>query len=133
MNMGFIHGCYIIFIVSIQVSYLEGRVYNVSTYGAYPNDNNDDSSAVQSAINAAIWNGANNYVQFQAGTYDFTSTINIYAANGLTILGQCTQQTLLLVHSPISLFQITSSQQVVLSLFAIDFIPLRSQLGLWLV
>jgi hypothetical protein len=127
--MGFLHGFHIIFIVSIQIFYLEGRTYNVSTYGAYPNDNNDDSSAVQHAINAAISNGANNYVQFQAGTYDFTSTINIYGAVGLTVLGQCTQQTLLLVHSPIVLLQISSSQQITLTLFSIDFMPLPFTAG----
>jgi hypothetical protein len=127
--MGFLHGFHIIFIVSIQIFYLEGRTYNVSTYGAYPNDNNDDSSAVQHAINAAISNGANNYVQFQAGTYDFTSIINIYGAVGLTVLGQCTQQTLLLVHSPIVLLQISSSQQITLTLFSIDFMPLPFTAG----
>jgi hypothetical protein len=129
MNMGFLHKFYIIFIISIQFLDLDGRVYNVSTYGGYPNDNNDDTSAVQHAINAAIYNGANNVVQFQAGTYDLTSTLSIYAANGLTVMGQCTQQTLLLVHSQIALFTVTSSQQVTFISFAIDFMPLPFTAG----
>ncbi|CAF1090618.1 unnamed protein product, partial [Didymodactylos carnosus] len=39
------------------------------------------------------------------------------------------QQTLLLVHSPTALFQILSSQQVTIGLFAIDFTPLPFTAG----
>jgi hypothetical protein len=103
--------------------------FSVSTYGGYPNDNIDDTTATQHAINAAISRGANNFVIFQSGTYDFTSTINIYRAASLTIIGQGMSQTLLLVHSPIALFQIVSSQQLTIALFAIDFNPLPFTAG----
>jgi len=128
MNMGHLYGYYIIFIVLIPFLGVEGLTYSVSTYGAYPNDNIDDTSATANAIYAATASGSNNVVLFQSGTYDFSSTIYIYNATGLTVMGQGIQ-TLLLVHSPIVLFQMYYCQQLTISSFSIDFNPLPFTAG----
>ncbi|CAF1164655.1 unnamed protein product [Adineta ricciae] len=120
---------FILFIILIQYSYTEEFNIPVSNFGAYPNDNIDDTNAIQNAIGAAIFNGTNNTVTLQSGTYDLSAPIYIYQANGFSFIGQGMDQTLLLVHSSISLFYVINSQQVILTLFSIDFSPLPFTAG----
>ncbi len=127
--MRFVYGWFIVLIVSICYLGIEGRTFPVSNYGAQPNDNTDDTSGIQSAINAAISHGPNNIVLFQSGTYDCSGGVTIYSATNLTVMGQGMQQTLLLVNSSSGVFWIQNSQTVMISLLAIDFDPLPFTAG----
>jgi hypothetical protein len=108
---------------------IEGRTFPVSNYGAQPNDNTDDTSGIQSAINAAISNGPNNIVLFQSGTYDCSGGLTIYSATNLTVMGQGMQETLLLLNSSSGVFWIQNSQTIMISSLAIDFDPLPFTAG----
>ncbi|CAF2921656.1 unnamed protein product [Rotaria sp. Silwood2] len=108
-------------VISIQWSHIAGATFFVSSYGAFPNDNIDDTSAVQLAINKAIANGSNNVVVFQSGTYNFTSAISIYSAINLTVMGQGMQQTLLVGNSPAAMFKPLHCQGLTITSLAIDF------------
>ncbi len=63
----------------------------VSSYGGYPDDSTDDTSAINSAITAA---GSGDTVSFSAGTYDLitpydsTTHIRIYEKDNLTLQGR---------------------------------------------
>jgi hypothetical protein len=116
-------------IVSIQSSGIEGRIFSVSTYGAYPNDGIDDTKAIQSTIDAAIKSGPNNVVVFGSGTYTLSSFIAIMEAINLTITGQGMHQTLLLGTARSSIFQSYSCQQLTITLLSIDFDPLPFTAG----
>ncbi|CAF3635668.1 unnamed protein product [Rotaria sp. Silwood1] len=112
-----------------QRSYILGAIFSVSTYSAFPNDNIDDTSAIQAAINKAIEAGPNNVVVFQSGTYNFKSTIGIYSAIKLTIIGQGVQQTLLLGNKLAAMFQPLNCQELTITVLAIDFDPLPFTAG----
>ncbi|CAF1452004.1 unnamed protein product [Rotaria magnacalcarata] len=115
--------------MSIQCSYMLGAIFSVVTYGAYPNDNIDDTDAVKLAINKAIEAGQNNIVLFQSGTYNFKSVIGIYNANKLTVMGQGMQQTLLLGNAPAAMFQPLNCRELTITALAIDFDPLPFTAG----
>ena len=123
------HGYCILFITLIQCFNLEGLTFDVTTYGAYPNDGIDDSNATQIAIHLASTNGSNNIVLFQSGTYDFSSLVYIYSAVNLTVMGQGMQQTLLLGHAPTTIFVMMNCQRLTIGSFAIDFNPLPFTAG----
>jgi hypothetical protein len=127
--MEFIYGWLILMIASFQYSIIEGRTFFVSTYGAYPNDNIDDTNAIQLTIDMAIKHGSNNAVVFGSGTYTLSSVISIGHAVNLTITGQGMHQTLLLGTAPTTIFQPYSSQQLTITSLSIDFDPLPFTAG----
>ncbi len=63
------------------------NIINVSTYGAVPNDNNDDTAAIQNAINAAEASGVNTVVKLAAGTYIHTQPTIINLKSNIVIKG----------------------------------------------
>jgi hypothetical protein len=112
-----------------QYSFINGLTFSVSTYGAYPSDNIDDTSSVQTAISTAITNGPNNIVVFQNGTYNFTSSVYISNAINLTIMGQGQTVTEILGTTPTTIFTIINCQGVTVSMLYIDFDPLPFTAG----
>jgi hypothetical protein len=56
-------------LISIQYSYITELTFYVSHYGAYPNDNLDDTKEIQLAINETIRSGPSDDVVFGLGTY----------------------------------------------------------------
>jgi hypothetical protein len=116
-------------LITILYSYATGLTFSVSNYGAYPNDNFDDTNAIQTAINEAINSGLKSTVVFGFGIYDLSSAIAIFKANSLTITGQGIDKTFLIGNSPTSIFTIQSSQDLTISSLSIDFDPLPFTAG----
>ena len=87
---------FILSILYIKCLITNGKNFFVSNYGAYPNDNIDDTNAIQLAVDTAINYGLNSTVIFGYGTYNLSSTIIITNATNLTITGQGMDQTLLI-------------------------------------
>lgn len=56
---------------------IEGAVFNVKDYGALGDDSNDDTTAIQAAINAAQSATYGGAVYLPAGTYKITTGLNI--------------------------------------------------------
>ena len=108
---------------------IEGLVFNVSDYGGYPNDNLDDSNATQTAIFLATANGPNNVAMFQPGTYDFQSSVYLYNAINLTVMGHGQYATLLIGHMPTMIFIAVYSERVTIAMLAMDYDPLSFTAG----
>jgi hypothetical protein len=123
------YGWWILMIASFQYSSIEGLTFPVSAYGAYPNDNIDDTSAIQSTIDIANKYGFNNVVVFGLVTYTVSSAIIIGHAVKLTITGQGMHQTLVLGTVPTLIFQPYSCQQLTITSLSIDFDPLSFTAG----
>ncbi|MHB9038723.1 MAG: glycosyl hydrolase family 28-related protein, partial [Armatimonadota bacterium] len=63
-------------------------VINVSSYGAYPNDANDDTTAIQNAINAAAGSGRGVKIVFQSGEYKLSGLLGLSSmARGIVLKG----------------------------------------------
>jgi hypothetical protein len=116
-------------LITILYSYATGLTFSVSNYGAYPNDNFDDTNAIQTAINQAISSGLKSTLVFGFGIYNLSSAIAIYKANSLTITGQGIDKTFLIGNSPTSIFTIQSCQDLTISSLSIDFDPLPFTAG----
>ncbi|CAF1219961.1 unnamed protein product [Adineta ricciae] len=127
--MGFVYGCLIFLIVSLCYLDIEGRTFLVSNYSAYPNDNIDDTSGIQNALNDAASYGRNNIVLFESGTYDCFGGFTIYGATNLTIMGQGMYETLLLGHRPSGMFWIQGINTMLISSLSIDYDPLPFTAG----
>jgi hypothetical protein len=127
--MTYINGWFILVILSMKCLYIIGAIFPVSKYGAYPNDNIDDSNAIQLTIDAAISYGLNNTVIFGAGIYNLSSTITIRNATNLTVTGQGMDQTFLVGNSPIQILLVEYCQGTTISAFSIDFDPLPFTAG----
>ncbi len=110
-------------------SYAAGSTVLVSNYGAYPDDDIDDTAGIQLAINAAISSSVKTTVVFGFGTYNLSSAIAIYLANNLTITGQGIDKTYLIGNAPSSIFTIQSCQGLTISSLSIDFDPLPFTAG----
>jgi hypothetical protein len=102
---------------------IQGGTFHVSNFGAYPNDNIDDSKAIQVAVNAAINSKLKTTISFGVGTYNLSSTIVIMNATNLTITGQGIDQTLLVGNQPISIFLAEYCEGLTITLLSIDFDP----------
>lgn len=64
---------------------IQDAVINVKDYGAIGDNTADDTSAIQSAINALSSNGG--VLRFPAGTYKITSPLILPANGGISIIG----------------------------------------------
>jgi hypothetical protein len=116
-------------LISIQYSYTTGLTFHVSRYGAYPNDNLDDTKGIQLAINEAIRSGPSNDVVFGLGTYNLSFAISISYANNLTVTGQGIDKTFLIGNSPASIFALGFCQGLTITSLSIDFDPLPFTAG----
>jgi hypothetical protein len=129
MNMIYIHGWFIFIILSIKCTYSAGVIFPVSNYGAYPNDNIDDSNAIQLTIDAAVSYGLNSTVIFGAGIYNLSSTVTIRNATNLTVTGQGMDKTFLVGNAPIQILLVQYCQGTTISSLSIDFDPLPFTAG----
>ena len=113
-------------LISFYIQYLsiDGKIFHVFDYGGYPNDNLDDTNAIQLTINNAIKHGLNNTIIFGYGIYNLSSTINITDVTNLTIIGQGIDQTLLVGNNPMTIFLAQYGQGLTISSLSIDFDPL---------
>jgi hypothetical protein len=94
---------------------IDGKTFYVSHFGAYSNDNIDDTEAIQSTVNAAINYRSKSIVIFGYGIYNLSSTISVSNATNLTIQGQGIDQTFLIGNLPIQLFSVEYSERVTIS------------------
>jgi hypothetical protein len=121
--MKLIYGWWIFIITLFEYSSVQTLNFSVSMYGAKPDDNIDDTNAIQSTINLAMQYGPNNAVIFGSGTYTITSPLVIRDAINLTITGQGMDKTLLVGTMPTNILVIYTSQQILLTSLAFDVIP----------
>jgi parallel beta-helix repeat protein len=100
-------------------------------FGAIPDDNQDDTKAIQSAIDACIKSGASR-LKFEFGTYDISGTISdgrgnfkpsvvISDAENLTIEGNGAEFT---GHNYSSMFHFINCSNITLNNIYVDWYPL---------
>jgi hypothetical protein len=124
-----IYGWFTLIILLMKCTYIIGAIFPVSKYGAYSNDNIDDSNAIQLTIDAAISYGLNSTVIFGAGIYNLSSTITIRNATNLTVTGQGMDKTFLVGNFPIQILLVEYCQGTTISSLSIDFDPLPFTAG----
>lgn len=127
--MNFVYGYLVWLTVSIEYSLSEQKSFFVSNYGAYPNDNLDDTYAIQLAINEASNYEFVSDIIFGYGIYSISSTISIHNATNLTILGQGIDQTFLIGLNQVAIFFIHFCQGLKLISFSMDYDPLPFTAG----
>lgn len=127
--MKFIYQWSVLIIIFINYFQAKGEVFFVSDYGAYPNDNLDDTDAIQLAINQAINNGFNNEIIFGFGIYNLSSAILLYNANNLTVKGSGVDKTFLIGSNPVEIFSIDKCQGLKITLLSMDYNPLPFTAG----
>jgi len=86
--MRFIQKWFILIIIFRNYFFVAGEIFFISDYGAYPDDNHNNTNGIQLAIHQAINHDLNNEIIFGVGIYNISSTIFIYNANNLTLAGQ---------------------------------------------
>ena len=105
-------------------------VFQVSSYGAVPDDGLDDYSAIQSALDAAVDSGyPSTLVQLDAGSYNLSACLLIYGANGLTFSGVSAAMTTLVGNAMTCAVGYYTSTNIVLQQFTVDFYPLPFTAG----
>jgi hypothetical protein len=119
----------IIIVLLIKCLLIQGKTFHVSNFGAYPNDDIDDTREIQSAINTAINYGLNSTIVFGYGTYNLSAPITIINATNLTIQGQGIDQTFLIGNVPITIFWVVFGTGVTIRSLSIDFDPLSFTAG----
>ncbi len=127
--MNLIYGCFILMILSMEYLSTRGKTFWVSDYGAYPDDDLDDTIAIQSAINDAIDYKLMSDIVFGYGIYAISSSISIYNAANLTITGQGIDQTFLIGHFQGIMLFTQLGQGIKLTSFSIDYDPLPFTAG----
>jgi len=108
---------------------IQGEIFHVANYGAYPDDNIDDTKEIQYAVGAAIRSGLNDTVIFGYGFYNISSTITIINAINLIIQGQGIDQTFLIGNQPIRMFSIQYCEGLIITSLSIDFDPIPFTAG----
>jgi hypothetical protein len=79
--------------------------FDVTTYGANPNDTSDDSGAVQSALKAASLVAKDNapaQVYFPPGRYFIRSADAVYIPSNITLMGATTGESVIIKSPPIN-------------------------------
>ncbi len=127
--MKLVYGCFILIILSMNYSSIEGRTFFVSDYGAYPDDNLDDTKEIQLAINEAIHSGSVSDIVFGYGIYAISSTIIILNATNLTIIGAGVDNTFLIGYNEVTIFSAQYCEGLKLTSFSIDYNPLPFTAG----
>jgi hypothetical protein len=127
--MKLISGWLILTILSMKYQSIQGKTFFVSDYGAYPNDDLDDTNGIQTAVNDAIKYGSFSEIDFGYGIYEISSTISIENATNLTVKGQGVDQTFLIGQNPITIFSSNYSEGLILTSFSIDYNPLPFTAG----
>ena len=112
-----------------RCSLINGGKFRVSDFGANPNDNIDDSAAIQSAVKTAIDSKFDSTIIFGYGIYNLSSTVDINNAINLTIQGQGIDETFLVGNSAIRVFSIENCEGFILHSLSIDFDPLPFTAG----
>lgn len=93
-------------------------LFDVTTYGANPNDTGDDSGAIQAALKAAALVAKDNapaQVYFPPGRYYVKSTNVIHVPNNITLMGSATGESILIKsqpHNSTNDFMFTTQPQV---------------------
>ncbi|UJR12269.1 hypothetical protein I4U23_016446 [Adineta vaga] len=108
---------------------IRGEIFYVSTFGAFSDDNIDDTTGIQLTIKTAINYGPNNIVIFGFGIYNLSSSIIISNATNLTVQGQGIDQTFLIGNLPLEIFSVQNCEELTISLLSIDFDPLPFTAG----
>ena len=127
--MKLVYKWFVLIFLSLKYLSIEGKTFHVSDYGAYPNDNLDDTNGIQLAINAAIKYGLGTEIDFGQGIYTISTTITILNATDLTIKGQGIDQTFLIGQMQGSIFNVGFCQGLKLTSFSIDYDPLPFTAG----
>jgi hypothetical protein len=125
----FIFNCLTIVVLFGKYLLIQGEIFHVENYGAYPDDNIDDTKAIQYAVGAAIRSGLNDTVIFGYGFYNISSTITVINAINLTIQGQGIDQTFLIGNQPIRMFSIQYCEGLIITSLSIDFDPIPFTAG----
>jgi len=105
------------------------NVYIVDNFGAKANDNLDDTTAIQLAVNTAIRTQTPCIVTFGPGIYNISSTILLTNATNLTIAGQGMTETTLVGNQSIPIFLSEYCQGLTIRSLSIDFDPLPFTAG----
>ena len=113
----------------MSYSSIEGRTFFVSDYGAYPDDNIDDTNGIQLAINEAIHSGSVSDIVFGYGIYAISSTIEVINATNLTIIGAGADNTFLIGYNEVIIFLAQYCKGLKLTSFSIDYNPLPFTAG----
>ena len=127
--MKLVYEWFVLILLAIKCLSIEGKVFHVSDYGAYPNDNFDDTNGIQSAISAAINYGVGTEIDFGYGIYTISTTIAILNATDLTVKGQGIDQTFIIGQMQEPIFTIGFCQGLNLTSFSIDYDPLPFTAG----
>ncbi len=129
VQMKFVYYWLILIILGMKCLSIEGKIFFVSDYGAYPNDNIDDTKGIQLTVAAAISYRLNTTIAFGYGTDNLSSTIAITNATNLTITGQGMDQTYLVGHVPMMTFFAQYCNGLTIRSLSIDFDPLPFTAG----
>lgn len=78
MNIISITNRILVLTLYIKCLLIQGEAFHVSDFGAYSNDDIDDSKSIQLTINTAISSGLNSTAVFGYGTYNLSSTVYVY-------------------------------------------------------
>jgi hypothetical protein len=108
---------------------IERKTFFVSDYGAYPDDDLDDTNGIQLATNEAINYGLVSDIVFGYGIYTISSTILVLNATNLTITGQGIDQIFLIGYNQVSIIFAQFCQGLKLTSFSIDYNPLPFTAG----
>jgi Domain of unknown function (DUF4082)/PA14 domain/Pectate lyase superfamily protein len=96
--------------------------FDVTTYGANPNDTGDDSGAVQAAVKAAAQVARDNapaQVYFPPGRYFIKSADAVYIPSNITLMGATTGESVIVksppINSGVNFFVFATQPQIPLS------------------
>ena len=120
---------FILIIVLINYRSIEGKTFFVSDYGAYPNDNLDDTNAIQRAIDEAAKDRMPREIAFGPGIYTIFATIFITNASDLTVRGAGIDQTFLIAYNQVAILHLLYSERLTLTALSIDYDPLPFTAG----
>ena len=127
--MKLVYGWFVLMILSMKYQSIRGKIFFVFDYGAYPDDDLDDTIGIQSAINDAITYGLTSEIDFGYGNYIVSSTISIFNATDLTIKGEGIDKTFLIGYNQGTILNAQYCQRLTLTSFSIDYNPLPFTAG----
>ena len=129
LDMKLIHEWFVFMLLSMKYQSIQGKTFFVGDYGAYPDDDLDDTVGIQSAIDDAIKYGFTSEIDFGYGIYAISSTISISYATNLTIKGEGIDKTFLIGYNQGTILYAQYCQGLTLTSFSIDYNPLPFTAG----